>query len=456
MPVALPLLWSDLQAVDGLLYVSPLVDPGGDGSILAPFNSIGTAFAAVAALAIPGLTVLCAKGTYSESLIWPDVEGTSLEGIAGETIIDAPAGDTLTWAPGAGLAFDRMAVRNLTLRNSNAGGRCLVLDGDATAVGTITRFGRVAFTFDGVPLDKSGAGDAASFRSVGVIEVRACTMLQGPGTVVAGWTGNTTIHNCGYVAFRGAILGLLGGASLDYAYDDAVGPMPTGGRQGVFLLDSTACNGSVTLRNTPLFVLDPTSVIYGAVLGVGLSTFLGPNHAPIVILAGTVGTAALAAATTLPLPAITAGFASVPFVDLSGGTFWGAVTISSTALGPARNYVRGQLARFNAAVSVGADTDLDIRTAFYTQALLGGVGNGALDRSQVGYAAGVIAALGTPKTIIPPLPPVGAFYPAGAPYVVLSEATTPVAIGITAKLAGGFTATSPAGQTAALLLQRMP
>lgn len=429
-------------------YASPAAPVGGDGGIFSPFNTAQAALNAAAT----GDVVVLGSGTYVENLVWPATDNITVISY-GAIIAPAGAGDTLSWVPTAGQVFDRMTILGvLILRNTTNGGRCLVLDGDLTAVATITKFLRVAGIFDRVLLDKSGTGDAAFIRSTGVLEVVNAVGLQGTGTVVAGWTGKTTLRNVGYVAFSGSVLGLLGGSSLDYEYDDNVAkPTPTGGRQGVYLFSGTACNGSVVVGKTPLFVVDSTSVIYGNVSDSGLTTFIAPNHAPIIVFLGTLGTAGTTPSLTLSLPALVA--TGIPFIDLGRGTFYGVVSVSSFALGIARNGVRAQQARLfkttAGGVLCGADTDLDIRGAYFVQAALSVAGNGAIDRDRHRIAAQPIALLGTAIVITPQ-------FPTGVVYDVMLEAAAPLSAGITVKTPTGFTVTPSVAGTVNLDLLRAP
>lgn len=447
-------------------YVNGGAPAGGTGAPGSPFQTIQAGLDACAA----GDTVYVASGTYPEALVWPNVDNIALIGSdAGEVIVDAPVGtDTLTWVPPAATVFERMSVRRMILRNGNAGGRCLVLDGDATVVALHAQFLRVLGLFDNVMLDKAGAaGDAAFIRTTGAIEVVHGTGIQSgapASPVINGWTGKATLRNVGYFAFRGSTLGVVGGGSIDYVYDNAL-TKPYGGRQGVFLLAATQCYGGVVVGKTPLFVLDPSSTILGDVTDSGLTTFVGPNHAPIIILSGVVGTAGVAASVALALPAMTA--TGIPFIDCSGGTFYSSAakpfSVSSLALGISRNYVRGHRARFEgsaaASVIAGADTDLDLRSSFFVQAALSvGVTNGGIDRDSHTVAAVIPAGLVVSPAITPRLPPVSpVFYPAGAPYFVVYELALPLGYpGTSAKLNTGFTTTGTAAVATTAIVQRAP
>lgn len=76
------------------LWVSKGGRNAGDGSLLDPFLSIGSAFAAVTA---SKQAVLVLPGTYQENLTWPAIDGVSLIGVGrnGAVVIDdASAGGT--------------------------------------------------------------------------------------------------------------------------------------------------------------------------------------------------------------------------------------------------------------------------------------------------------------------------------------------------------------------------
>lgn len=416
-------------------YADPNVAVGGNGSPFLPFNTFQAALNACTA----GDIVVLSSGTFAENVVWPNTDNITVN--SNNAIVNAAAaGDTLSWVPGTGLTFDRMTINGiLTLKNTFAGGRCLVLDGNATAIATIAQFIRVAGTFNRVLLDKTGAGDAAFLRAVSVLDFSNCVGIREPTTGNnAGWLGNATLRNVGYVAFRNCSLGIFGAGGLDYEYDDNVlKPTPFGGRQGVYVLSDSGINGNVILGKTPLFALDQNSVIYGNVSDSGLTTFTGPNHAPVIILLGTVGSPGIAATLTFSLPALIA--AAIPFVDLSRGTFYGVVTVSSFALGIARNTVFAKQAKFSketaGAIVCGADTNLDLREAYFAQAALSAVGNGAIDRSRIRIAAKAVVLAGTACAITPPLP-------TGATYDVFAEAAVAgFTMGVTAKLVSGFTVT---------------
>jgi hypothetical protein len=453
--------------VPKVYFASPSAAPGGNGSLTAPFNTAQAALNALSA----GDEAFLLPGVYNESLIWPDVENVVLRGSGAPiTVINAPTGDTLRWAPLSG-AFDRMAIYDVTLRNLNNGGRCLVLDGTGTSIafsGTLqAQFLRVSGYFENLVLDKgTSTGDAAYLRATSVTD-----FVTAIGTVIstnqiAGWNGSVSLLNAGHVGFSHMTLGNATTGFTVVSYDDTVGvPIPYGGRQGVFVNNGSVVFGSVTLQSAVFFVLDKTSAITGDITATALAAFTGPAHSPIIGLLGTIGKPASAAQIRITLPAMSVK--SVALVDLSGAMIYVSAAkplyVDSAALGISRNKVTAKLAQVNivfggttaGSIKCGPDTDLDLRGSIFPQAALQAVGNGAIDRSL--YTASVSVPIGTVNiSITPPLPPTSTvWYPGGAPYVVSYELATSAAYpGTSGKLASQFTATGTAAVNVTAIVQR--
>lgn len=75
-----------------------------------------------------------------------------------------------------------------------------------------------------------------------------------------------------------------------------------------------------------------------------------------------------------------------------------------------------------------AETNLDIRKSYFTQAAIASTGNGAIDRD-----SHVVTGVVSPASVTFSVP-----FPAGSTYSVAPEPTTAVAIGITTKTVTGF------------------
>lgn len=447
-------------AFTSTLYVDVTAPSGGDGSLNAPFNTIQEALTAAAANTL----IRVAPGTYPEALVWPNTDNLAVYGagygLTSVTGSATPGVHTLQWVPPSG-SFDRMGVRDLTLACSNNGGQCLYLDGNGTLSGGFANFLTRLSVFENVPLQKSGTGDAAFLRATGAIEVRSSVGSYDAAQLeTSGWMGNTTLLNTGLVVFNRAILGLTGGQSLAYTWDNAL-TRPLGGRQGVFLINGTSCRGSVVFARTPLFAAAVDTSISGAITDTGLTTFGAPIHAPIISLAGSVGSPAVPAAITLALPPIASGGLAFPFIVLSG-TYYGAITISSTGAGPApftRNNVDGRNGRFRSGIiTAGASTDIDLRGATVAQANLAVTGSGAIDRDVCTVSGVALIAGVTAVPIAPPLPPGGtALYPTIPAYHVTYELNVPGSTpGTTAKTSAGFNATALAVATSIVRVNRTP
>jgi len=435
--------------------------PGQTGTALHPFVTIQAGLNAT----VPGGTVLVASGIYIESINWPSRDNITLEGI-GNVIVSAPGGDTLTFSPGAGITIDRMTIRNVTLQNAIFGGRALVLDGNGTSVGGIAQFLRVLGLFERVLLEKSSTGDAAYIRAASVVDV-----LDAVGTSynleIMGWTGRTQILNCGHVAFRSCQLGLRAGQSLSYSYDYTLPVRPYGGRQGVYLVESTVCYGTIVLVKTPMFVVDLTCALLGDISDSGLTSYAAATSAPVIVLGCLVGSLAIAVSIVLSLPSM--GATTVTLVDLSGATIYSStakpLNISTLGAGIARNCVRAHLSRFEgttvSSVVAGQYTDIDLRGSHFNQAALASTGAGAtvggFDRNSHQVACIIPGAPYIVSPVIsPPLPPVSAiWYPMGAPYTVRYELDLPSTLpGTSAKTNTGFTATGTAAVTAIAVVAR--
>lgn len=435
----------------GLIAKTWIVDaaaPGpGTGSVNSPFPAISMALSVAAA----GDTILVAPGAYAEVLTIPNVDNLCIRSIGGSncTSITALAGPahTITFAPPPLASIATFRLEGFRLVNGNAGFACLNLDGTATAVATIcAMFTRGAVVKD-CPMVKTGAGSAVILTNTGPVVFERGTPELGEASNACDIAGAVTLINAGLVYFFGMGLGLAGVTALSYTYDDTLPATPANGRQGVYLLGASACRGNLILNGTPLFVCNPDCSVFGTITTLtGLTTHLGPAHAPVIFLLGTLGLPTAPTTITLALPAL--ALATIPVLDLSRATLYGSAVLSSAALGFVRNYVKAHQLRLEAtsagpgSITAGADTDVDLRGALFPQASLVVAGNGAIDRDGFTSAATVLAVLGTPIAITPPLPAANAvFYPAGAPYVVLTESTTPIAVGITLKVNTGFLAT---------------
>lgn len=87
-------------------FVDPTAAPGGAGTPLAPFSTIGDALAAVS----PGATIALARGVYREALVLAD--GITVLGPCREAELIAPAGaPTITLASGASAVLRGLSIR---------------------------------------------------------------------------------------------------------------------------------------------------------------------------------------------------------------------------------------------------------------------------------------------------------------------------------------------------------
>lgn len=358
-----------------------------------------------------------------------------------------------------------MSVRDVMLECSNAGGQCLYLDGNGTVSGGFGNFLTRLSVFENVPMQKSSTGDAVYVRLATAMEFRNCIGAYDSGAAeTAGITGNVTLRNPGFVVFKRTGLGIVGGASLDYQYDNALSK-PLNGRVGVYLTDLSTCKGTVVFSKSPLFVMDTSAALNGNISDAGLSSYTsGPLHAPVLIFAGAVGSPSALATITLALPAITSGGSTIPYVNLSG-TFYGAITISSLATGPAgftHNYVDGRGGRFRSGtITAGAATIIDVRggPGNYSQAQFAAAGSpvGVIDRDLHTVSVSVIN--GTTGVTITPGFPASTVYPytliGAVTYFVTYELATAIATPTTTtKTSTGFNVVGTAAGTATAIIQR--
>jgi hypothetical protein len=443
-------------------YVDGSAPAGGDGSIGAPLNTITAALA----LSSSGDTVLVAPGAYVESVVLTTLNNICIRSIGGSgcTSITAPAGlDTVNFTPPAATVIDSFRLEGFRLVNAQAGQSCIEMDGTATAVATICKMFELSCVIADCPMTKTLAGDALRLVNTGPV------IVQKGGTVLAeienaaDIDGPVTLSNVSRVDFFGIGMGRAGVLALVYTYDNTLAATPTHGRQGVFLLAASACRGNCVINATPLFVVDATSAIFGTLTTAGLTTFLAPNHAPVIAISGTIGLPIAPTTITLPLPAL--ALLTTPFIDFSRATIYGTATFSTPLIGFVRNYVRMHQCRLEpstggaGSITAGADTDVDVRGSVIPQASLLAPGNGAIDRDVVLSAPFVVGAVATPVAIAPPLPPVNAiFYPAGAPYNVWYDTVLPLAVGTTLKTNAGYSAiaTAPVGAVAVAERSRTP
>lgn len=416
-------------------------DATGNGSILAPYKTISKAVSVLVA----GQMVVLAAGTYNENVVWRDLDSTGLMGFSGAAatvIANVGASDTFTWTPAASAAdtIKRFRLQGVTLQNTTAGQRALVLDG--SNIGFPNTMGEESIDLLDVLIVKTGAGQGAFLNCLGYVNLtQSDSSLGFPLSAFnETWQGATKAQNVSSFIARGVAF-----SSLDYNYNPADGPTPRTGRVFAALLDgaSVVPTGVLTLRGAPIFVLDRTAVVYGSIDATLLASFFGgpgQNYNALVVLSGTVGSPLIpgSGGVRLNLPDVAAGGTAQPFADLSSGVFAGRLQLKR--LGGTRSTINAAQANFTLgapdSVDAGALIDLDLRSAKYSQTALGVTATGTIDRDMVQMLNVPDAGGAQAIAIVPPLP-------ATATYGVSCTANTAgLAVGVTAKASNGFTATT--------------
>ena len=418
------------------------------GRIDLPFLTIQAGLNA----ALAGDAILVAPGTYPENLVIPDIDGLAIVGEnTTTTIITAALGRTISWVPaaGPGALVRSFNLAKLTVSNTDPLSNTIHVDG--TAVSDPNTFCG-SFFCDEIAVTHSGAGIPMNMICVGRVITSLSTFTGNTG-------GGVRIRNCSrFQATESSIASsvLLPSTVLDLGWDRGAGVIPGLGREGYYLSNSTFIGSNTVLSGQPIFSLGVGCTMLGT-LTTALTFFagVGVNQGPVIYLNGSNGAFVDPAGSgyvtppfagvgnvTITLPLTTGGLPRM-ILDMSGGRFYGPVTL--VAAGPNRQSVNAKGAIFYAAsagnISAGAFIDLDLRGATFAQAALAVVGSGAIDRDKVTIQAASVAPAGTAIVFAIPFPSTVTtqYTPQFTPTAIPATA---LAVAITARTATGFTATA--------------
>jgi len=235
------------------LWVAAGVPLGGDGSIQAPFATIGAALAYIAAQGTPDWSVFIEPGTYPEAVTLPIVDRIQLRGAGpGQTIIAPPIGSAQGMIQNA-LALPpitSLELRDLQVRMVD-GAAGLVLNGAAQTA---------YLAGDGVNLlnvTLTGPASGAPLVLINVQGGRASQTLAGAVTMARAGAVAFSDSTLGDVTLTGSSLGsfafvtptsFLGGTSMVSltAQSDATGPVQ------VYLDASSFVFGHISFSDAPV------------------------------------------------------------------------------------------------------------------------------------------------------------------------------------------------------------
>lgn len=437
------------------------------GSVSKPYSTIQAAITAGAAV-VGGFCVWVTPGNYAENIVLPDHDNMSIVGQdAASTILsEAAPGHTISWVPAAitGPGVHRFMIEGMTIKNASAGFDTFHVDGSACPI-PVT-FMDTDAELRSLRIEKTGAGAAVFLRCAGRFYPRICTLLA-----VTAPSKALDVSNVTTLAAQTCVLN--GPSTLEF--DPAAGPRPATGRNAYAYLDETTDFYDVpavpvgfrtTLKGSPIFVVDETSVVIGEAAPVvgplavdgGPGLLVGsaaPLHQPVVILNGTFGRAASPGSGNVTLALPPDPGLTVSFVDLSRGTFNGNVVLSRTvapAALPPVCFGRGATFTKTAAASVSVTTvlaivlNLDIRDCAIVQAALStsATAGASIDRSKhFIFTAGPLGLGPNPIAIVPPFPATAAGL-TGYQVSTTCNTVAIVASSVTAKTSAGFTVNTAA------------
>lgn len=422
------------QGVSNILYAIQGASPNGaNGSIYNPYATLADAFAAAAVL-LPGsehVTILM-TGFFSENVVWPDVSGIALTGLAtlitgSNTVSAVTSAPAIGWTGGVNSPMNHAVISNIQVQNFNGGG--VYFDGGLSATGP---FNNGSLKLEDVNIDGNGIPDVYDFfiNNVGQAEFSGGNSNSGIDSGVKCMNSQLTVD---------------GNANINdlLAFADFTQPN---------LNPTLVVNFSLNVINfrgqgSAICVIQPggnannvdmsglTSTLF---MGLGIrGTFVcgGFIGSPLNPGGGSPGTC------VINIPPDPGG---IPVIDIlpflfGGVNVFSTFAVTTTSLTPVSMDCRG--AKFSnaspGAIRSGSNVNLDLRGAVWSDAALAVAGSGTIDRSPI--VIPFYPLLVTPVTvpISPPLP-AGATYTVATATDQLATVSTPEA----GKTPIGFQATA--------------
>lgn len=411
------------------------------GGMLTPFLTIQAALN----VATANTTILISPGTYTESIVIPDLDGLAIIGSSkiNTIITNSGATDTITWIPSAvtGATVNKSCMMNLTVINT-VGNYTIIID--ASAVLYPDTFVADEFYITGVDFH----GDM-SFINTGVIYwVDGIT------------TGHLNVVDCATFRVRHSEIGsLIAPKNFNVTYEGADGIY-----NGLYRNDCSISNGTVIFGNLniighPILQLDSTSIVIGNVVGTGLTSHYsaGRDYCPSLALYGQVGLVGGGQGNvtmTFPDPQLTGTAMNV--VDFSNAMIAGIVTFNKTNFVPPDARGIAQVtgpAQFDLgttnSIVVNGYVALDLKGSTYQQSALDLTSTGYVDRSIITFIDAVVATTpGTTLNIVPQLPP-------GSTYAVSASPSSEITTYITDKTATSLKLVGSSAGTADVTIYRV-
>lgn len=350
------------------LYVDKYAPDGGNGSISSPFNTI---MAAVNVM-VAGTAIIVAPGIYSENIVWRDLDSTALVGTSeiNTVITNATPGHTFSWVPSAtaGALVKKFAMSGLEIINDDTTGAYKTIHVDANAVTYPNTF--CSEEFDIQIVDCEGVQTAGN----------ATVYLRNVGK--AYWThgqvsgGDLTVLNPSEFITRQLEVGtLVAPMNFNVGFDgnNAYNGL---GRSNVTIAQQSVVYGNLVLSGHPILQMDRSSLIVGNVTGTLTSFYAsGRDYCPALFLLGQFGlTGGSGGNITLTFPNPQASGSAFNFVDLSGASIIGNLSLTKAALTPAnsRGYavVSGNAEFHTGTIVTSGYIMLDMTGAKYDRSLL--------------------------------------------------------------------------------------